>query len=186
MGLSTIAPYLMIGSSVLGAAGSNSQGQQQGALADAQAQQLTNQAAGERDAALASAQRIRRAGVSQRAQANAAYAAAGVSLDRGTPVRVTDQIDLDAETDAYTAILEGDRRARTLDYEAKAARQAGKNARSAGGVGVRRSVLGGAAGNGMWGGGAASPLSVSSLFTGGGSALGSTAGMNILSGGLVK
>lgn len=185
MGIETIALGALAGSSVLGAIGSIGQGNQQAELANAQAQQLENQAASERDTAVATAERIRRAGRSQQAQAESAYAASGVSVGTGTPVRVNEQIGLDSETDAYMAILDGDRRGRTLDYEARAARQAAKNAKSSGGGGALSSILGAAGNFGMWKAGqiGKSPFKVASNFSSGGNALGSLAG---LSGGLLS
>lgn len=187
MGIETIAMGALIGSSVLGAGASLTQGRQQGQLADAQADQLSMQAAGERDSALATAQRIRRAGRAQQAEAKAAYAAAGVDVNRGTAVRVGDQIDLDSETDAYMAILQGERRGRTLDYEAKATRHAGRNARRAGVAGAFRSILGGAASYGLWSaGGAGSGITQSSMYAPGGNAIGSFDGLTPISGGQIR
>lgn len=179
MGIETIALGALAGSSVLGAIGSVSQGNQQAQLASAQAQQLENQAAGERDAALASAERIRRAGRRTQGEAEAAYAASGVSVGTGTPVRVNEQIGLDSETDAYMAILEGERRGRTLDYEARAARQAAKNSQASGGGGALTSILGAAGSFGMWKAGQVgkSPFKVASNFSSGGTALNSLAGL---------
>ncbi|MGE8691348.1 MAG: hypothetical protein ACN6PJ_29670 [Achromobacter sp.] len=180
MGIETIALGALAGSSVLGAIGSIGQGGQQADLANAQARQLENQAAAERDSAVSAAERVRRAGRRQQAEAESSYAASGVSIGTGTPVRVNDQIGSDAETDAYTAILDGERRGRTLDYEARAARQAAKNARSGGAGGALTSILGAAGNFGMWKAGqigGASPLKVSSNFSGGGKALGSLEGL---------
>lgn len=179
MGIETIALSALAGSSVLGAIGSVQQGQDQAATAREQAQQLENQAAGERDAALASAERIRRAGRRAQSEAEAAYAASGVSVGTGTPVRINEQIGLDSETDAYMAILEGDRRGRTLDYEARAARQAAKNAQTSGGSSAFSSILGAASSFGMWKAGqiGKSPFKVASNFSSGGTARSSLAGL---------
>ncbi len=180
MGIETIALGALAGSSVLGAIGSIGQGNQQAELANAQATQLDNQAAAERDSAVAAAERIRRAGGRQQAETEAAYAASGVSVGTGTPVRVNDQIGLDAETDAYMAILDGERRGRTLDYEARATRQAARNAQSAGGGGALTSILGAAGNFGMWKAGqigSASPIKASSNLGGVTKALGNTGGL---------
>ena len=180
MGIETIALGALAGSSVLGAIGSMGQGSQQADLANAQAQQLENQAAAERDSAVASAERIRRAGRRQQAETEAAYAASGVSVGTGTPVRVNDQIGLDVETDAYTAILDGERRGRTLDYEARAARQAAKNAQSSGAGGALTSILGAAGNFGMWKAGSiggTSPFKASSNLGGVTKALGNVNGL---------
>lgn len=126
MGIETIALAALAGGTVLGAAGSIAQGNQQRDLAEAQAEQAERQAAQERDAAVASAERIRRAGRRQSKEADAAYASSGVSVGVGTPVVVNEAINRDAEEDAYMTILTGKRRGRTLDEEAELHRRAGK------------------------------------------------------------
>lgn len=150
MGLETIALAALAGGTALQAIGSIQQGNQQRQLAEAQAAQLDLQAAQERDAAIAQAEKIRRAGRSQAAQAEASYAASGVSVGTGTPVRINETITRDAEEDAYMTILTGDRRGQTLDTEAALNRRAGRNAQQAGYVGAASSVLGGASKYGMW------------------------------------
>lgn len=150
MGIETIALTALAAGSVMQAAGAVQQGNQQRELANQQAAQLDLQAAQERDAAVAQAERIRRAGRRQQSAADAAFAASGVSVGTGTPVRVNEQIGLDAETDAYMEILTGERRGRTLDQEARATRRAGRNAQQAGYMQAGTSLLSSAANYGMW------------------------------------
>ncbi len=150
MGIETIALVALAGGTALQAIGSVQQGNQQRKLAEAQAAQLDQQAAQERDAALAQAEKIRRAGRSQAAQAESAYAASGVSVGIGTPVRINEQITHDAEEDAYMTILSGNRRGQTLETESGLTRRSGKNAQQAGYMGAASSVLSGAATYGKW------------------------------------
>ena len=132
---------MMAVSTVASAGGSILQGQQQRRAANAQAAELDMQAAQERDAAMAQAEKIRRAGRYQTAEADAGYAASGVSVDTGTPVEVGRAIRRNAEEDAYNTILTGERRGRSLNTQADQARRAGKNAAAAGIVNAASSVL---------------------------------------------
>jgi hypothetical protein len=135
---------------VLQAQSQEEQGKQQQALANAQADQQDIQAAQERDAAMAQAEKIRRAGRRQASEAEAAYAASGVSVGTGTPVRVNESIYRDSEEDAFNTILTGERRGRSLNTEANLTRTSGANARSAGNTAATSSLLSGAAQYGMW------------------------------------
>ncbi|HCW18832.1 hypothetical protein [Achromobacter sp.] len=135
---------------VMQAQSQKEQGQQQQAAANAQADQIDIQAAQERDAAVAQAEKIRRAGRRQAAEAEAAYASSGVSVGTGTPVRINESIYRDSEEDAFNTILTGERRGRSLDTEAALTRRAGANARSAGNSAATGSLLSGAAQYGTW------------------------------------
>lgn len=130
-------------SSVLKAGGSLIGGISQNSAANAQAAQLDQQAANERDAATAKAESIRRAARYQTAQADSAYAGSGVSVATGTPVEVGRAIRKNAETDAYNAILTGQRQASTLEAQAAQTRAAGRSSLISGGVGGLSSVLSG-------------------------------------------
>ncbi|MCY1197249.1 hypothetical protein D9M72_86110 [compost metagenome] len=116
-----------------------------------QAQQMNIEAAQVRQAARDQADKIRRAGASVRSQARAAYGASGVSVDVGTPTTVDSQIEQDAESDAYAAILSGRRQAKNLDYQADMTRRHGASAISAGNTAATASLLS-TAGNvyGQW------------------------------------
>ncbi|MEJ2895810.1 hypothetical protein RVU96_16775 [Bordetella avium] len=184
MGIETIALSALAGSTVIGGLSSISQGRQEDQYQREMARQEQEQAAQERDAAVAQAEKIRRAGRQQSAAADAAFAASGVAIGEGTPVLINEQITRDSEEDAYMSILTGERRGRALDTQAALRRQAGSNARSAGIAGAFGSVLRGAASYGMWGlnkGG--SGLSVSKGFVSGGSALNSVPGASGIWGG---
>ncbi|WP_445623196.1 hypothetical protein [Lactiplantibacillus plantarum] len=65
-----------------------------------------------------------------RSAARAAYAGSGVSVDVGTPVTVDESIGQDAESDAYAAILSGNRQAKNLNFQADSARRQGAFASS--------------------------------------------------------
>ena len=135
---------------VLQAQSQKEQGQQQQALANAQAEQQDIQAAQERDAAMAQAEKIRRAGRRQASEAEAVYAAFGVSVGTGTPFRINGQIYPDFEQDPFHTILTGERRGRSLNTEANLLRTSGANARSAGNAAATGSLLSGAAQYGTW------------------------------------
>lgn len=123
-----------IGSTVLGglmsASGQIDQGQAGRAAGYAQAEQFDTEAAQVREAAKEQAEKIRRAGSIARSAARAAYGASGVSLDVGTPATVDDGIAQDAESDAYAAILSGNRQAKNLGIQAENARRQGSYASS--------------------------------------------------------
>ena len=146
----TLAVGSLAAGTVLQAGSSIVQGQQQQEMYDAQAKIAERQAAQEADAAVAQAEKFRRAGTRQAAAADAAYAASGVSVGVGTPVRVNESIQRDAEEDAYMNILTGQRRLQSGQEEAALNRRAGKNAMTAGYMGAATSLLSGAAQYGMW------------------------------------
>lgn len=150
----TLALGALAGGTILQAGSSIVQGQQQQEMYDAQAKIAERQAAQEADAAVAQAEKFRKAGKRQAAAADAAYAASGVSVGVGTPVRVNESIQRDAEEDAYMSILTGQRRLQAGQEEAALNRRAGKNAMRAGYMGAATSILQGAATYGMWRGGA--------------------------------
>lgn len=84
-------------------------GQQQKATAETNAELTRRQAAQEQDAAVAQAEKIRKAGRQQQAEATANLAASGVSVGSGTPVRISNEIYKNSEQDAYQTILSGNR-----------------------------------------------------------------------------
>jgi hypothetical protein len=97
----------------------------------------------EREAALETAAIIRKAGRRQRGQATAAYAASGARVGEGSAAEVDREIVQGVEHDAFTAILEGDRRAMGLELDAKLRQIAGKAERRAGMINAVGTVLGG-------------------------------------------
>ncbi|WP_407213735.1 hypothetical protein [Enterobacter kobei] len=101
-------------------------------------------------AARVEADRIRKAGRAQAAQANAALAASGVETGEGTALRITSGITGDAEQDAYQTILNGANQSARLNAQASADRISGRNASTSGYISAGSSLLsaGGTAYNG--------------------------------------
>jgi hypothetical protein len=127
--------------------GMNALGQvQQGRYANAQAKLqgsvLDYQAKQEQDAAIKTAEIIRRAGRRQVGQATAAYAGAGVVVGQGSAGEAEREITQDYEADAFQALLEGGRRGDALRTEASMSRASGRAAQSAGMVAAFSTVLG--------------------------------------------
>ncbi|EIR5449856.1 hypothetical protein LW773_004523, partial [Salmonella enterica] len=125
-------------------------GQQQKKMANYQAAQAEADAEAAQSAARVEADRIRKAGRAQAAQANAALAASGVDTGEGTALRIQSGIVGDAEQDAYQTILNGVNQGARLNSQAQADRISGKNASTAGYINAGSSLLsaGGTAYNG--------------------------------------
>lgn len=113
---------------VLSAAGAIKSGMDQQEGYNAQAQQTLNQAAYSADAAKAQAEKIRRAGRAQVGEAKASLAASGVKLGEGTALEIDKQITQNAEEDAFSALLSGNRTTAAAQEEAKLLGKAGSNA----------------------------------------------------------
>lgn len=139
-----------IGASVLAAGGAVYSGQQQKKMSNYQAAQAEADAEAAQAAARVEADRIRKAGRAQAAQANAALAASGVDTGEGTALRIQSGIVGDAEQDAYQTILNGVNQGARLNSQAQADRISGKNASTAGYINAGSSLLsaGGTAYNG--------------------------------------
>lgn len=108
------------------------QGKNANKLAGAQAGLLDYQAQVERQAAMQEAQNIREDAREVQGAARTQYAASGVKVDTGTAALVNEEIVRRSELDAFTAILEGNRRGRNLETEAAGVRSQGKQAQRAG------------------------------------------------------
>lgn len=139
-----------IGASVLSAGGALYSGQQQKKMANYQASQAEADAKAAQAQARVEADRIRKAGKAQAAQANAALAASGVETGEGTALRITSGIVGDAEQDAYQTILNGANQSARLNAQASADRISGRNASTSGYISAGSSLLsaGGTAYNG--------------------------------------
>lgn len=135
---------MLAGSTLLSAAGSIIGGQQQQAMYGFQAAQMKQQAAEERDAAKAEAEKIRRAKDRAQGEARAALAGSGVSVSEGSPIVIAQDIANRYEEDAFTALLNGDRRARSMNQQGAMYKMAGSNAMNAGYMGAGTSLLSGA------------------------------------------
>jgi hypothetical protein len=112
----------------MSAIGQLNQGQQQQDYHEYQAEQSRADAQAAREEGEVRADRIRRMGDAQQSEARAALAASGVEVGAGTPVRITQQIERDAEWDARQEMLSGERRGARLDADAEGNRIAGRNA----------------------------------------------------------
>lgn len=119
------------------------QGRYAKAQAGLQAQALDYQAKVEQDNALKTAELIRRAGRRQVGQANAAYAAAGVKVGEGSALETERYIEQGVESDAFQALLGGDRRAAGLRLDGQLARIDGSMQKTAGYVNAVGTVLSG-------------------------------------------
>ncbi|EMX8598064.1 hypothetical protein AAH223_004870 [Enterobacter hormaechei] len=139
-----------IGASVLAAGGAVYSGQQQKKMSNYQAAQAEADAEAAQAAARVEADRIRKAGRAQAAQANASLAASGVDTGEGTALRIQSGIVGDAEQDAYQTILNGTNQGARLNAQASADRISGRNASTSGYISAGSSLLsaGGKAYNG--------------------------------------
>lgn len=111
--------------------------------AEMQAMRLDYQAKLDRDAAMKTAEVIRRAGRKQVGAANAAYAGSGVVVGQGSAAEVEREITQDYEHDAFQALLEGDRSARGREVDARMARISGRATETAGMVNAFSTALAG-------------------------------------------
>ena len=127
--------------SVLGAGAAVMQGQQAADQAEFQAAVSERQAAENRDAAVAQAEKIRRAARQQQGEATAALAASGVSLGTGTALRISNEIYRTSEEDAYQTILSGRRAYNAGAAQAGLLRSSGQNAAAAGVINAGSSLL---------------------------------------------
>jgi len=132
---------IIAGVSLLSAATSVISGQQQKKMADYQAAQAEADAEAAAAAAKVEAEKIRKAGTKQAAQANAAFAASGVETGSGSALRITSDIIGDAEEDAYTTLVNGGNSAARLNAQAQADRISGRNAATASYVNASGSLL---------------------------------------------
>lgn len=139
-----------IGASVLSAGGALYSGQQQKKMSNYQAVQAEADAKSAQAAGRVEAERIRKAGRAQAAQANASLAASGVDTGEGTALRIQSDIVGNAEQDAYQTILNGVNQSARLNAQASADRISGSNAATSGYISAGSSLLsaGGTAYNG--------------------------------------
>ncbi len=122
------ASALLIASTAVSAAGVVAQGAQQRKMGKYQAAQAEADAQAEAGAGRVMAERFRRAGLQQRAEARAAFARSGVSIDNGTPLEIDRRISEDHERDALTAMYDREGVATQLRARGQAARIGGDQA----------------------------------------------------------
>lgn len=118
--------------------------------AEANAEMSRRQGNQEKDAAIAQAEKIRKAGRAAAGRATAATAAAGVAIGDGTPLRINEEITLDSERDAYSTLLTGTRRQQSANDQAGMMIADGKAGVTAGYLNAGSTILQGAANYGKW------------------------------------
>ncbi|KGA30236.1 hypothetical protein [Pectobacterium odoriferum] len=131
----------LVASSVLAAGAATASGMQQKKMADYQADQAQADADAAAAAARVQAEKIRKAGAAQAAQANAAYAASGVETGEGTALRITSGITGDAEEDATMTVLGGQDAAARYRAQGQADRISGRNAATSSYISAGSSLL---------------------------------------------
>jgi hypothetical protein len=148
MGLSVVA--MMAISTAVSAAGAIYAGSQTAQAADDNAELARRQGAQEKDAAVAQAEKIRKAARAQAGAANASLAASGVAIGDGTPVRINEQIYKDSEDDAYSTLLTGTRRQNSANDQAGIMNSQGNAAMVGGLINAGTSVLSAGANYSKW------------------------------------
>jgi hypothetical protein len=118
---------LKAGAGLFQMVGQLQEGQSRQAYHEAQASFAIADAAGERDVADQTADRILRATAKRRSEARAATAGSGARIDAFSQ-RVEDEIQTAGETDAAMSILTGARKARVLERGGQMQQAAGQNA----------------------------------------------------------
>lgn len=116
-------------------------GQMQQDAANTNAEIAHRQGEQEKDAAVAQAEKIRKAARLQAGEANAALAASGVAVGEGTALRINEDIYQTSEEDAYSVLLTGNRRQRSANDESSALRAQGDAAATGGYINAGASVL---------------------------------------------
>jgi len=152
MGIETaaLAVYAAIAATAVGATTALYSADTAQNTAEANAELARRQGNAEKDAAMAQAEKIRKAGRAAAGQANAAMAAAGVAIGEGTPLRINEQINKDTEDDAYTTLLTGVRRQRSTEEQGMMMIAEGDAAKTAGYLNAGATVLNGASNYGKW------------------------------------
>jgi hypothetical protein len=146
----TTLVYIAAAAAVVGAAASVYQGAQAQNAADANAELQRREGEQQKDAAMAQADKIRKAARAQAGAANAALAASGVSVGDGTAVRINEQIYQDSEQDAYNTLLTGSRAQRTANNQANVITAQGNSAMISGALNAGSSLLAGGANYAKW------------------------------------
>lgn len=152
MGIETAAllTYAAVASTVVAAGSAIYTGVQASNAADTNAELARRQGVQDADAAVAQAEKIRKAARAQAGAANAALAASGVSVGDGTPIRINEQIYQDSEQDAYNTLLTGSRAQRTANNQANVITAQGNSAMISGALNAGSSLLAGGANYAKW------------------------------------
>jgi len=137
-------PYLYIAAAAASAGAAIHQGEVQSNYGKYQRDQAQADADAARGAAQVEADRIRKAGKQQRAEAIAALAASGVDVNSATAVKIDQEITHNAEQDAYLTIVGGNDNAARLNAQGQGAYLQGQQGKMAGYVNAGSSLLQGA------------------------------------------
>lgn len=135
----------VLAASALSAGAAIYAGESQKSAADDRAELARRQAAQDQDAAVAQADKIRKAARQQQAEATASLAASGVSVGTGTPIRISQEIYKTSEQDAYQTILSGNRAYQSGQTQAGLLENEGQAAATGGYLSAGGSLLSGAA-----------------------------------------
>lgn len=142
---------MMLGGTLLSAAGGYQEGKAQQAQYKYQAAQAEADAQAEREAGQVAAQKIRKAGARQLSETKASYAASGVDVTTGTPQSVNRAIMQDIEEDALNAILDSNRKADRLKAQAQGYQSSASSTGTATTINTGATLLsGGAKAYGAW------------------------------------
>lgn len=147
------ATALMVGSLIVGAAGTaasmyaaDTAAKQQESNLKFQAAQTAADAKAMQGEAEVEAMRIRRAAKAQRATATAQAAASGIDVNSPTAIRINEEITKNSEEDALLTIMGGGNRSARMGQQAYMDRQGASLARSEGRMQNTGTLLSGAAG----------------------------------------
>lgn len=135
------AVLVSVGAAGLSAYGAIQQGNAAADAANAQAREVSRQAGSEQDAATAQADLIRKAAARQRSEARAAFSVSGVSVDEGTPLKLSEQITRGGEFDALNTILSASRNADNATRQATQYSKQGQDAKKASRIQATASLL---------------------------------------------
>ncbi|HAV37453.1 MAG TPA: hypothetical protein DCX52_14055 [Massilia sp.] len=145
-----MAAYAAIAAAAVGATSALYSADTQQNTAEANAEMARRQGNQEKDAAIAQAEKIRKAARAAAGQANASMAAAGVAIGEGTPLRINEQIYKDSEDDAYSTLLTGTRRQQSANDQASFLEAEGSAAATSGYLNAGATLLSAAGTYGKW------------------------------------
>lgn len=140
----------LVGSAIVGTTAAIYSGQTQKKTADVNAELARREGVAAQDAAVAQAEKIRKAARAQEGQANAALAASGVAIGEGTPILINEDINKRAEDDAYSTLLTGSRQRQTANDQAGILQYQGRAAQTAGVLSAGASLLSAYGNYGAW------------------------------------
>jgi len=137
----TGAEIALIATAVVGTTSAIYSGQVQKETAEVNAELARREGDAAKDAAVAQAEKIRKAARAQEGQANAALAASGVAVGEGTPIIINEDIIKRSEDDAYSTLLTGNRQRQTANNQAGVLQYQGQAAQTAGTLNAASSLL---------------------------------------------